>query len=201
MILSLNKYDKNNNKIYNFKCNICNRNFYGLGHTSKYCNNCFYIKTCLACANKYLFINKDSLVCGKECSGIYFHKQGYKIVRNKEYYKDNNLNENSKINLDIKPFTEINDKNKNDFKGVKVIWFKTTIINNKIQVLDVCITNNILKEIEYHYYVINNKINYKYNQMNQYKDKIQFYYLSDFNNWEEVLIKEFNFTIKTNALY
>lgn len=204
LILPKSKVDKNIKK-YICKCHICQRNFDGLGSTSNYCGNCYYIKTCQACGNKYLSTNENSLVCGQECSGIYFHKQGYITNSNKNFYENNcNLNDNKNnkniINIDIKPFTEITESNQKDFKDIKGIWFKTTIIDNKIQVLDVCLTTNIYKEIQYHFAEIENPSKYKFEQMKKFKN-IQFYYLSDFENWNDGLIKEFEFAMKTKALY
>lgn len=187
MLISINMPDINK-KIYNKICKTCKREFKGTGPTSNWCGCCYYVNKCEGCNNLFVTQNKDSFVCGQECSGIYSHKQNY----NTNILK---LNKNI-IKIDLKPYTEITDGNLNDFKGISGIWFKSS--NGTI--LDVCITKNIYTEVEYHIYALKNKINVKYLKISDYSN-IKLYYLESFISWNEGLIKEFEFATKTNAIF
>lgn len=194
----------NNKKSYNCSCSLCKRDFIGTGPTSKYCGKCYYIKKCEGCGNYYLTINKDSLVCGQECSGIYFHKENNLNGEFKNSKIDDHINKMENVNK----YTEITKQNIDLFKEKSSIWFKVynnssniNTNNNTNILLDVCLTKNIYEEIKYHNYAIENCVNNKYKEMSEYKDHIKFYFYDSFNTWEEGLIKEFEFAMKYQALF
>ena len=195
LFILINKNNDNlNKKVYNKICKTCGMSFKGLSPISNWCGNCYYILKCKGCDNIFLSRTNNQLVCEQECSGIYFHKQGYD-THIYELEKNYNLDKNI-IKIDLAPYTEITKINLDDFKGISGIWFKSS----KNIVLDVCITKDIYSDIDYHFYALNNKINSKYSKMSEHKD-IKFYYLNSFDSWENGLIKEFKFAIGSHAKY
>lgn len=187
-------------KEYRHICSFCNRPFSSFGPISNWCKSCWHVIECQGCGCKFVSKNKNVLVCGQACSGIYFHKFGF--YKNIELVKKN-LSRISRFDLDtqdklnISNFTKITKENLDDF-NVYGVWFK--VDRDTGEVLDVCLTKNIYKEYKYHFSAIENKINYKYSELSKYK--IDCYFLTnDFNTWEEGLDIEMNFALKTNAKY
>lgn len=174
-------------------CPICNRKFNINYSSQKYCGYCETYKICKNCNKKYLTYNKENGFCSIRCSNIYRHKY--------EKFFGNTTNPNNFIkhinkNLKFIPeHTKIIDENNYNFSG---IWYKYDPINQIV--LDVCLTNNIKEEIKYHFKQIKNKTIEKYLEMSKL-NVIEFYYLCDFNTWEEGLQKEMEFALKTNAKY
>lgn len=179
----------------NFKkvCLICKREFNLNYPSQKYCGYCETYKVCKNCNNKYITNNKQNGFCSIRCSNIFRHR--------KETFFGNNTNLNSyDINMVhpkiyIPEHTKIENLNDYDFCG---IWYKYDP-ENRI-VLDVCLTINIKEEIKYHFKQLKLKNINKYLEMSKLNN-IEFYYLESFNSWEEGLIKEMNFALKTKAKY
>lgn len=197
-MLILQIKDNNANiKTYNKTCKCCKREFKGLGPTSNYCNCCFYILECRGCGLKFISVNKNALVCSQECSGIYFHKNDSKLILGKNIYNGRNFNIN--CNLNLEKFTEITSNNINNFDGISGIWFKVNASDEGNKLLDVCLTTDIKKEVEYHYWAIESCTNRKYSLIRECKNNIKLYYLCSIDSWEDGLIKEMEFALNNNA--
>lgn len=193
LYLNIDKSIKNRN--YSLKyCESCNREFRPTTSNQKVCKCCYKVMKCPVCNNKYVVskgYEDQSIFCSIRCSVIKQQKDGLAnkpprsnnvVLNNPEIF----FPKDSKI-LDYKKFNKISG-----------IWYKYDPVSNIV--LDVCLTNDIYKEIVYHNYQILSPTKQKYKEISKLS-KIDFYYLCNIESWEDGLIKEKIFALKTKAKF
>lgn len=205
VMLPIDLYHKRYRKLQNKICPQCGREFAPDSPNQIKCCCCFIINTCESCGGKYLTSNRldDSQyyhACSRSCS----------VTLQQKYFGNNLLEYNNNIrsyNLDKdgvkiklpKNQVEINDNNIDNFKNIAGVWFKYDYIN--YEVLDVMITTNIYEEYKYIKHYLDYPFKWKEKELSKIKDNIKYYWLKDFNTWNEGLDYEMDFALKTNARF